>query len=38
MSNIIVHKIGVTKYQNEYEDAINVLWKHGKQITPTIKK
>lgn len=29
-------KIGVTKYQNEYKDAINVLWKHGKQITPTI--
>lgn len=26
-------KIGVTKYQNEYEDAINILWNHNIQIT-----
>ena len=29
-------KIGKTKYQNEYEDAINVLWKHNRQITEKI--
>lgn len=29
-------KIGKTKYSNEYEDAINVLWKHNKQITENI--
>ncbi len=29
-------KIGKTKYSNEYEDAINVLWKHNKQITEKI--
>ena len=29
-------KIGKTKYQNEYEDAITVLWKHNKQITPEL--
>lgn len=28
--------IGVTKYKNEYEDAVSVLWKHDKQITPAI--
>lgn len=28
--------IGVPKYKNEYEDAVSVLWKHDKQITPTI--
>ena len=29
-------RIGKTKYQNEYEDAITVLWKHNKQITEKI--
>lgn len=29
-------EIGVPKYKNEYEDAVTVLWKHEKQITPTI--
>ncbi len=29
-------EIGVSKYLSEYEDAINVLWKHNKQITPNI--
>ncbi len=29
-------KLGKTKYQNEYEDAITVLWKHNKQITEKI--
>ena len=29
-------KIGKTKYQNEYEDAITVLWEHNKQITEKI--
>jgi soluble lytic murein transglycosylase-like protein len=29
-------KIGVQKYKNEYEDAVTILWKHDKQITPTI--
>lgn len=29
-------KIGKTKYLNEYEDAITVLWKHNKQITEKI--
>lgn len=29
-------KIGKTKYSNEYEDAINVLWNHNKQITEKI--
>lgn len=29
-------KIGKTKYPHEYEDAITVLWKHNKQITPEI--
>ncbi|MDX9743893.1 MAG: transglycosylase SLT domain-containing protein [Arcobacteraceae bacterium] len=28
--------LGKTKYLNEYEDAINVLWKYNKQITPEI--
>lgn len=29
-------RIGKTKYLNEYEDAITVLWKHNKQITEKI--
>lgn len=29
-------KIGVTKYLDEYQDAVTVLWKHDYQITPTI--
>lgn len=29
-------EIGVNKYLNEYEDAVNVLWKHNKQITDKI--
>jgi soluble lytic murein transglycosylase-like protein len=29
-------EIGVSKYKNEYEDAVTVLWEHDKQITPTI--
>lgn len=29
-------EIGVPKYKNEYEDAVTILWKHEKQITPTI--
>lgn len=29
-------KIGKTKYLHEYEDAITVLWKYNKQITPDI--
>ena len=29
-------KIGKTKYLHEYEDAITVLWKYNKQITPGI--
>jgi len=29
-------EIGVKTYLNEYEDAINVLWKHNIQITPEI--
>ena len=29
-------KLGKTKYLNEYEDAVTILWKHDKQITPTI--
>jgi soluble lytic murein transglycosylase-like protein len=29
-------KIGVTKYLDEYEDAVNVLWKHEKEISPNI--
>lgn len=26
-------EIGIKKYLHEYEDAINVLWRHNKQIT-----
>ena len=29
-------EIGVKTYSNEYEDAINALWKHNTQITPEI--
>ncbi len=29
-------RIGKTKYLNEYEDAITVLWQHNKQITEKI--
>lgn len=29
-------EVGVKTYSNEYEDAINVLWKHNIQITPEI--
>lgn len=29
-------ELGVKTYSNEYEDAINVLWKHDIQITPEI--
>ena len=29
-------ELGVKTYSNEYEDAINVLWKHNTQITPEI--
>ena len=29
-------EVGVKTYSNEYEDAINVLWKHDIQITPEI--
>lgn len=29
-------RTGKTKYLNEYEDAITVLWKHNKQITEKI--
>lgn len=29
-------ELGVKTYSNEYEDAINVLWKHNIQITPEI--
>ncbi len=29
-------EIGVKKYLDEYEDAVNVLWKHNKQITEKI--
>ncbi|MDD2290689.1 MAG: transglycosylase SLT domain-containing protein [Aliarcobacter sp.] len=29
-------EIGVKTYLDEYEDAINVLWKHNIQITPEI--
>ena len=29
-------EIGVKTYSTEYEDAINVLWKHDIQITPDI--
>ena len=28
--------LGKTKYLNEYEDAIAVLWKHNTQITPEL--
>lgn len=28
--------LGKKKYLHEYEDAITVLWKHNKQITPEI--
>lgn len=29
-------ELGIKTYSNEYEDAINVLWKHDIQITPEI--
>lgn len=29
-------EIGVKKYLHEYQDAINVLWKHDIQITPQL--
>lgn len=29
--------LGKKKYLHEYEDAITVLWKHNKQITPELK-
>lgn len=29
-------EIGVPKFKDEYEDAVTILWKHEKQITPTI--
>lgn len=29
-------ELGVKTYADEYEDAINVLWKHNTQITPEI--
>lgn len=29
-------ELGVKTYSNEYEDAINVLWKHNTQITPEL--
>lgn len=29
--------LGKTKYLNEYEDAITVLWKHNRQITSEIE-
>jgi membrane-bound lytic murein transglycosylase F len=29
-------EIGVKKYSHEYEDAVTVLWKYNKQITPEI--
>lgn len=29
-------EIGVKKYLDEYEDAVNVLWKHNTQITEKI--
>lgn len=29
-------ELGVKTYLNEYEDAITILWKHDKQITPEI--
>lgn len=29
-------ELGVKTYLNEYEDAITVLWKHNKQITPEL--
>lgn len=29
-------ELGMKNYRNEYEDAVTILWKHEKQITPTI--